>query len=70
MNHLAEHGVNPDEAEFVLRKYFDDRERSRSNPKRWVVQGFTPAHRFLAVVFDYLQDMDIVIPITAFEPES
>jgi len=31
--HLAEHGVTPDEAEQVIGKYFDDREPSRSTPE-------------------------------------
>jgi len=70
VEHLADHDVLPDEAESALTKYFDDREPSRSRPDRWVVQGYTPSGRFLVVVFDYLTDEEIVIPITAFELEN
>jgi hypothetical protein len=34
------------------------------------VRGFTPGGRFLLVVFEYLADEDIVIPVTAFVPEE
>ena len=70
VEHLAEHGVTPDEAEQVMAKYFDDREPSRSTPEYWIVRGFTAGGRFLLVVFEYLADKDIVIPVTAFEPEE
>jgi len=45
--HLAEHGVTPDEAEQAIGKYFDDRESSHSTPEYWVVRGFTSRGRFL-----------------------
>lgn len=66
--HLAEHGVTVDEADGIIRRYFGDRQPSRSRPDRWVLQGYTAAGRYLVVVLDYLEDLDTVIPITAFEP--
>ena len=38
VEHLAQHGVTPDEAEQVIGKYFDDREPSQSTPEYWVVR--------------------------------
>ncbi len=70
VEHLAEHGVTPEEAEEVIGAYFDDREPSYSTPQYWVVSGFTALGRFLLVVFEYLADEEIVIPVTAFEPED
>ena len=45
-------------------------EPSPSTPEYWIVRGFTAGDRFLVVVFEYLADDDIVIPVTAFEPED
>ena len=67
--HLLEHGVSADEAEQIIDRYFDQREPSRSTPEYFVVRGFTEAGRFLLVVFEYLDDEDVVIPVTAYEPE-
>jgi len=69
VEHIAEHGVDRDEVEHVLRTCFNARSRSRSNPAYWVVKGFTPAQRLLVVVFDYVREAHAVIPITAYEPE-
>lgn len=68
--HLAEHGVNPDEAEQVITACFADRERSRSQPEYWLVQGPTRAGRFLIVVFEYDSFGHVVNPVTAYEPEG
>ena len=70
VEHLAEHGVRPEEARSVLLRFFEDRERSRSRPEHWVVLGDTDAGRFLVVVFEYLEGLHLVIPITAYEPEG
>jgi uncharacterized DUF497 family protein len=70
VGHLAEHGVTIREAEEVLTRYFDDRDLSRAGTGRWIVQGFTRAGRYLVVVFDYYEDEDLVIPVTAFEPQD
>ena len=70
VEHLAQHEVSPEEAEQVLGRYFEDREPSHSTPEYWVVSGFTDKGRFLLVVFEYLTDRDVVIPVTAFEPRD
>lgn len=70
VEHLDEHGVSPEEAASVLRRFFDDREPGRSRPRYWVVMGDTDAGRFLIVVFEYLDDLRLVIPVTAYEPEG
>ena len=70
VEHLKEHGVRPEEAEQVIARYFDQRESSRSTPRYYVVRGFTERGRFLLVVFEYLAEESIVIPVTAFEPEE
>lgn len=70
VEHIAEHDATPGEVEQVIGGYFDDREPSHSTPEYWVVRGFTEGGRFLLVVFEYLDDEDIVIPVTAFEPEG
>jgi len=70
VDHLAENGVTPEEAEEVILARFASREPSNSTPEYWVVQGFTATRRYLLVVFEYLVDDGIVIPVTAFEPEE
>jgi hypothetical protein len=45
-------------------------EPSRSTPEYWIVGGFTAGSRFLLVVLEFLAGEDIVIPVTAFEPED
>lgn len=70
VEHLAEHGVSIDEAEWVLQRFFHDREPSWSNPDRWVVVGETRAGRVLVVVFEYVEAYDLVVPVTAYEPEK
>ncbi|MCC6681156.1 MAG: hypothetical protein IT445_09690 [Phycisphaeraceae bacterium] len=69
IEHMAEHGVTVDEADQVLRACFDAREPSAADSGRWIVKGFTPAGRFLVVVFDDYPDLDLVVGITAYEPE-
>lgn len=51
VEHMAEHGVTPEEAEAVIRARFDSRDPSGTNPIYWVVDGFTPAKRALRIVF-------------------
>ncbi len=69
VDHIAEHGVTPQEAEAVIRAQFARRQPSATIPTRWVVRGTTPAGRYLVVVFDFIEEADIIVPITAFEPE-
>ena len=70
LEHIAEHGVTVQEAEAVLMTCFGQREPSAAETGRWVVQGYTPAGRYLMVVFDYDPELELVIPITAYEPQS
>ena len=64
IQHLAEHGVTPAEAEQVLREPIQ-RDHSRSSG-RPIVFGFTASGRKLAVVYERV-DAFTVYPITAFE---
>lgn len=70
VEHCAEHGVTPEEADEVIIALFPKREPSRRDNGRWVVQGYTSARRFLVVVFEWIEEMGIVIPVTAYEPEN
>jgi len=47
VEHVAQHGVTPEEADEVICEYYDQRQRSRSHQHRWVVQGYTSAGRYL-----------------------
>lgn len=67
--HMAEHGVTPGEFEQVLTRYFEDRERSRSSDC-WVVEGLTDAGRYLVIVFEWEEDIDLINPVTAYEPDK
>ena len=69
MDHLRDHHVLVEEAEWVLTAHFARREPSRSSDYS-LVSGYTRAGRFLIVVFDYVAESSTVIPITAFEPEG
>lgn len=68
VEHLAEHGVTPEEFEQVFRRYFHGRQRSRSQPDRWVVQGLTAQHRYLIIVFEWYVFEQAIDPVTAYEP--
>lgn len=68
VEHIAEHGVTCEEVESVLRDRLDARQRSRTIPDYWVVFGTTPTGRLLLIVFEYHDDLSLVIPVTAYEP--
>jgi uncharacterized DUF497 family protein len=68
VEHVRDHGIEPDEADEVITAYFDQREPSRAGTGRWVVQGYTTKGRYLIVVFDHYVDADLVVPVTAYEP--
>jgi len=70
VEHVAQHGVTPEEADEVICEYYDQRQRSRSHQHRWVVQGYTSAGRYLVVVFEIIDETGVILPITAFEPEN
>jgi uncharacterized DUF497 family protein len=67
LQHLAEHGVTPDEVEHDLAHPIEsDVSESSGRP---VVFGYTAGGRFLAVVYEQI-DAITVYPITAFEVEE
>ncbi len=66
--HVTEHGVTPEEFEQVLARSFDNRQRSYTDPANWLVKGLTDAGRLLIVVFEWEQDIDLINPVTAYEP--
>ena len=68
VEHLAEHGVTPDEFEEVLAARFAAREVREGNPAHWLCRGYTRARRFLHIVFEYFEDDHVVNPVTAYEP--
>lgn len=65
--HLAQHGVTPNEAAYVLRHPLAyDKSRSSGRP---VVFGYTKSGRKLAVVFEII-DESTVYPITAYDVDQ
>ena len=65
--HVAEHGLDLEEVEHVLRnpeKYKVSRSRGRP-----LLFGHTPAGEYIAVVYEEL-DEDTVYPVTAFPIED
>jgi hypothetical protein len=62
--HLAEHGVTPQEAAFVV-EHGESRATSRSTGLP-VVFGYTPAKRFLMVVYEVVAE-DTVYVHTGYE---
>jgi hypothetical protein len=65
MDHLAQHGVTPEEFEHVVMRP-DRRDVSRSSglPCCW---GTTSSGRFLFCVYEKIDELTI-LPITAYEP--
>jgi hypothetical protein len=63
--HIAEHGVTPEEFEHVV-MHPDRRDVSRSSglPCCW---GTTPGGRFLFCVYERIDELT-VLPVTAYEP--
>ncbi|MCP3904411.1 MAG: hypothetical protein GY715_12350 [Planctomycetes bacterium] len=67
IRHMADHRVTPDEVEHVLANPME-RDASGSSG-RPIVFGHTTAGRFLAVVYEQIDDIT-VYPITAFDIED
>ncbi len=65
--HLAEHGVTPDEFEEVVRNP-DEMGQSRSSD-RPIAFGETSTGKYLACVYEFL-DGATILPITAYEAED
>lgn len=64
IDHMAEHGVTPEEFEEIVR-FPDMRGISRSS-KRPCCWGETPDGRFLICVYEKI-DALVVLPVTAYE---
>ena len=67
VEHIAEHGLTPDDVEEVLFSPLDrDISRSTGLP---IVFGFTPDGRYILVVFEQIDEVTIY-PVTAYEVEE
>ena len=64
VEHLAEHGVTPEDFEAVV-SHPESRDKSRAT-KRPCCFGETPDGRYLYCVYEFLDDATIV-PVTAYE---
>ncbi len=67
VQHIAEHGITPDEVEHVLANPIESDVSETSG--RPIVFGYTAGGRFLAVVYEPI-DETTVYPITAFDIED
>jgi hypothetical protein len=67
IEHIAEHGLSTADIEHVMEHFVEEKvSRSSGRPVRF---GFTPDGRYIAVVFEWIDDVT-VFPVTAFEIED
>src|SRR5688572_11355907 len=67
IQHIAEHGVTPDEVEEVLFNSSSDTTKSRNSANQ-ITFGYTNASRYLAVVWEHVMDDPLTVyPVTAYE---
>lgn len=67
VEHISEHGLTPDDVEHVIEHFVaEGSSRSSGRPMRF---GFTPDGRYIAVVFEWVDDVT-VFPVTAYEVED
>jgi len=67
VEHLAEHGITPEEAEEVLFDPNSETTRSRTSGEN-ITFGETGEGRYLAVVWEHIDDNPLTLrPITAYE---
>ena len=67
VEHIAQHGLTPDDVEEVLFCPLDhDISRFSGLP---IVFGFTPAGRYILVVYEQVDEITIY-PVTAYEVEE
>ena len=70
LQHIAEHGVIPEEVEEVLNDPASKTTRSASSG-RPITFGFSAAGRHLAVVWEIIDREPLTAyPVTAFEPDA
>lgn len=65
--HIAEHGISPDEVEWVVQNPL--RVGLSRSSRRPVALGHTPEGRLLLVVYEQIDDVTIY-PVTAYEIEG
>jgi hypothetical protein len=66
--HLAEHGLTPEDFEWVFMNYESEGvSRSTGRPIRF---GETPDGRNVCIIFEWLEAEMVVYPVTAFEVEG
>jgi hypothetical protein len=64
VDHLAEHGIDPDDFEHVVcHPTSKGVSRSSNLPAAW---GYTPDGRYIIAVYEELDEMTI-LPVTAYE---
>jgi len=67
VQHVAEHGLTPEDAEDVLFGIHElDTSRSSGNP---IALGFTSGGEYICVVFEWVDD-ETVYPVTAYPLEE
>lgn len=67
VEHIAEHGLTPEDVEEVVFNPLDETiSRSSGRP---VVTGYTPDGRLILVVYEEIDDVTIY-PVTAYEVEG
>jgi len=65
--HVAEHGLDLEEVEYVLRN--PEKHAVSQRSARSIVFGYTPAGEYIAVIYEEL-DEETVYPITAYPLED
>ena len=67
IEHIAENGLSPVDVEYVVENFTaEGTSRSSGRPIRF---GFTPEGRYVAVVFEWIDDV-MVYPVTAYGIED
>ena len=65
VEHIPQHGLTPDDFEFVFQNYDDETvSESSGRPMRF---GRTEDGRLIAVVFEWIEEEMTVYPVAAFE---
>ena len=65
VEHIAEHGLTPDDFEFVFEKFEGSTMSEASGcPVRF---GYSPGNRYVMVVFEWVEKNLVVLPVTAYE---
>jgi hypothetical protein len=67
IEHIAEHGLTPADVEHVMENFTaEGASQTSGRPVRF---GFTPDGRYVAVVFEWMDDVT-VFPVTAYQVED